>query len=87
MAVSPLRQRIDWEKYWFDNDCANPEVSKSKLLCKAYQICIEEVIPSLIPLTLDDFLIQILLLLLTAIIFEGIRPEKRDKKMKLDDNH
>ena len=53
------------EKNWvflaFDNGCG-PE--SHSLLCEAVQICIKEVVPSLIPNTADDVLIQSLLILI-----------------------
>jgi hypothetical protein len=70
LALSPFRERIDWEKYWIDSDCGSGDVSKSKLICKAYQICIQELIPSLIPMSMDDIWIQILLVLVILLVFD-----------------
>ncbi len=47
-----------------DSDCGNKDGVKEKLICKAYQICIQELIPSIVPLSLDDVFIQVLLIII-----------------------
>ena len=75
LVLSPLREHIDWEKYWSDSDCGSKEGTREKLICKAYQICIQELVPSLVPLSVDDFLIQILLFILMALVFDQYTQE------------
>ena len=57
------------EKNWvflsFDNGCRPDSHS---LLCEALQICIKEVVPSLIPNTADDVLIQGLLICIFSFV-------------------
>ena len=70
LVLSPFRERIDWEKYWIESDCSSNEGTRSKLICKAYQICIQELIPSLIPMSMDDFWIQILIVIIMVLLVD-----------------
>ena len=69
LVLSPFREHIDWEKYWSDSDCGSKEGVREKIICKAYQICIQELVHSLVPLSVDDFWIQFLLLIIMTLVF------------------
>jgi len=42
--INTFREQIHWDRYWNESGCSTEE-GKSKFICKAYQLCIQEVIP------------------------------------------
>ena len=42
VILDSFREQVDWQSYWKDNECAG-EAGKSKFICKAYSLCMQEV--------------------------------------------
>lgn len=42
--LNTFKEQIHWEKYWDESGCSN-EDGRVKFICKAYHLCIQEVIP------------------------------------------
>jgi len=40
--LDSFREQVDWQSYWKESDCAG-EAGKSKFICKAYSLCMQEV--------------------------------------------
>ena len=61
------RDTVDWKRFWTENGCQT-DTGKAKFICKAYEICLNEVIPAFIPSSGDDLLIQLLLIVIIKLV-------------------
>ena len=79
LMLSSFKEQIQWDKYWSDSGC-NGEAGKEKFICKAYQICIQEVIPQFFPTTPDDIWIKVLLIIVCLLFLDKIDLEVKLKQ-------
>ena len=77
--LSSFREQVQWDKYWSESGCSG-DSGKEKFICKAYQICIQKVIPEFLPTTPDDIWIQILLMVIILLILGKIDLEVKLKQ-------
>ena len=78
-VVRSVKGTMNWEKYWEESGCASEEGSGS-FICKAVGLCIQEVVPELIPSSPDDIIIQLLLMGLMFLAAGFIDVDLRAKK-------
>jgi len=77
--LSSFRDQVQWEKYWKDTGCI-ADGGKEKFICKAFQLCMQEVIPEFLPVSVDDCWIQILLVIIMILIIDRIDLEVKLKR-------
>lgn len=76
LFLSSFREQINWEKQ-FKDSCGNDNTNK--FLCKAIQLCMQEVIPEILPVSPDDVWIQILLVIIILLMKDRYEESQRKR--------
>lgn len=79
-VMSHIRVQANWKQYWEESGCSGEEGGSSSFLCKAVGLCIQEVVPEIVPSSPDDIIIQLLLIGLMVLAADLINLEVRVKK-------
>lgn len=74
LILSSFREQTNWERYWKDSSCSS-EAEKGKFICRALNLCLQEVVPELIPVSADDVWIQILLIVIILLVVDRFEAE------------
>lgn len=70
--------QLNWSKYWRDSSCEDDE-GRYKLICRAYEVCINEFVPAFFPTTTDDYSIQFLLVVIMKLLYDRLYPHQKPK--------
>jgi hypothetical protein len=81
MVVNSFKEQANWEKLFRDSDCG-ADSGKGKILCRAIQLCMQEVVPELVPASPDDIWIQILIVVIIYLLADKIDSEASSRKQE-----
>ena len=79
-VMSHIRVQANWKQYWDESGCGSEGEASNSFICKAVGLCIQEVVPEMVPSSPDDIIIQLLLIGLMMLAADMIDLELRVKK-------